>query len=100
MIHDLGDAFDHRNMFLQVALGMISMSRRFDELIEHYGTPTAGLPQPDGAADPALDFVLGLVSFSRTVRSYVDEARAEDGAARAPQRIEDATVARFDGLLR
>ncbi len=103
-VHDLGDAFAERNMFLQVGLGLISLCLGFEELVAAQGgllrpdaadgaeeghrlaaqetTPVLRLQGPErplaggGPAGPVLDFVLGVAAFSQRLLRHAEEASA------------------------
>ncbi|HYC22483.1 MAG TPA: hypothetical protein VEI94_07265 [Candidatus Bathyarchaeia archaeon] len=97
MIHELGERFAERNLFLQVALGMVSLSQRFDALlVEHGFASRAGeslASHPDERPDePVLLFLLGLASFSGRAMQHLDGARRS-----APPRAREPR-ARGDGL--
>lgn len=99
MIHELGDRFAERNLFLQVTLGMVSLSQRFDALLVEHGfasgaeEPLSSQPgeRPD---EPVLLFLLGLASFSGRAMQHLDGARRS-----APPRAREPR-ARGDGLER
>lgn len=101
-----GHRFSERNTYVDAVLGMVAAGRRLDDLVR---SAAASAP-PEGAARPAeddendrvaraalLDFVLGLVSVSRTVRSH-----AEGWAAATAPTIETppSSAVRSPGLLR
>ncbi len=74
-VHRVGDEFEDRNMFLQVTLGLISMTKRFEELLARYGRRPAGLELSDGEqTDPALFPAPGAVSFARRLDLHVATA--------------------------
>jgi len=72
-LHDVANAFDDRNMFLQVALGSIAYLRRFRALLRRHGaSPNAGggsvaatLDEVHPADDDdCLSAVLGVIALS------------------------------------
>jgi hypothetical protein len=66
------DDFAHRNLFLQVTLGLVSCARRFDALLEAHALPGAGPPQDDAEPGDPLLFVLGLVAFRSRLMAAVE----------------------------
>jgi hypothetical protein len=89
VIHELGERFAERNLFLQVALGLVALSKRFDALVVEHAFAAAGDPLAwegdDGRDEPVLLFLLGLASFSHRAMGHLDEARrsARPGAPAA-----------------
>ena len=96
IIHRLSNEFDDRNLFLQVTLGMISLARRWDHLLDHYAPPRPG-PAADRrlgtggrSDDTGLHLVLGLVSFFQNTMQHLERVPpppprpkvAADGAPR------------------
>src|SRR5262245_54851674 len=91
-LHKLGNSFDDRNMFLQVTLGVISLSRRLKDLLNRYGTPAADQKFPDADYaeddDPFLYLVLGLVSCSQHLMWNSTATRSGPRRSRSRLRIE------------
>jgi hypothetical protein len=88
MIDSHGDDFDQRNVFLHLALGMVSASQRLDRVLSRHGRSTeATEPGPLGPEDEMLlDFVLGLVSFRDHALAALSSAhRAPRLAPRRPE---------------
>ncbi len=94
-IHDLGDHFDERNRFLQVALGLVSLAQRFERLLESQAQvvrtsevtntpersakeqpPVLRLFENSDATPPlstSLDIVLGMVAFAQQVLQLAEQ---------------------------
>lgn len=64
--------FAHRNLLLQVTLGLISAAKRFDALVEAHAPPEAPRREGEPALDDALYFVLGLVAFRARLMTAVE----------------------------
>ena len=100
-LHKLDDEFDDRNLFLQVALGLVSACAQFDSLVALHGSVAAASALPAAARspdDPVLDALLGLVALSQCLMAHLNAARsaapaeapaAAAPAARAPRRLRD-----------
>ncbi len=89
-LHELSHQFVHRNLFLHVALGIVSMSRRLDDLIraeaEYASREHRRGPAPGQGEALFLYLMLGLLSFSHRAMAYLDAAR-NDGRARATRAV-------------
>jgi len=71
-VHRVSNEFDDRNLFLQVALGLVSACHQLPSRLDRYAPVTAGRPaEPDRHADAFLHFLLGLVSVSKTVTNHL-----------------------------
>jgi hypothetical protein len=82
LIHKVGNAFDDRNAFLQVTLGMIAVLRRFKAVVRLYGVCTLAVEAPPDVGTPADDpeflyFLLGMCSLSQQAMHYVSLPRAQ-----------------------
>jgi len=83
--------FDHRNLWLQVVLGLLSAGERLERMLNHHA-PAHPAEQPDGsppapaeAADEVLmAFVLGLVGSKAHLHEVLERA-ATDGGAPNPE---------------
>jgi len=115
-----GHRFSERNTYVDAVLGMVAAGRRLDELVRAAAdsAPPAASEREDSAPVPPqtpvgsigrgdndqaagavlLDFVLGLVSVSRTVRGHT-EGWAAASAAPAFEAPRSSPV-RTPGLLR
>ncbi|MBI4516546.1 MAG: hypothetical protein HY699_12110 [Deltaproteobacteria bacterium] len=82
-LHKLGDEFDDRNMFLQVALGLVSFCRQLDCLADDYGRPSAGAAAGAEPA-PVVDAALGLIALSRQVMTHLSAARSATQSPEEP----------------
>ena len=73
--------FDERNLLLQLALGLLSASRRFDRVLQRHATEKASTHDTIAAAEdePVLSFVLGLIAFRARVEWHAGAA-ALDGS--------------------
>jgi len=71
-LDEVRQVFDDRNMFLQVALGLVSASLRFEALLREE-VNLAPRPTID-VEDPALDAVLGVVAFTQRVLRHAEAA--------------------------
>jgi hypothetical protein len=97
MIGSHGDDFDGRNVFLHLALGLVSASRRLDRILaRHARRPPEGPRSPPTREDELLvDFALGLISFRDNARSTLASARR--APLPAPRLVERAPLR---GVLR
>ena len=98
MVHDLGNQFEERNLFLHVALGLLSLSNHLDELLAATPAPAVATGiEGRSAPDPLVDLLLGLLSVSQTVRRHLDSAA---GSRRVSQAPPDATPRTSGAALR
>jgi hypothetical protein len=74
MIHEHRNQFDERNLFLQVTLGLISLSRRFDALLLACGPADPPATAAADQRDRFLDLVLGVAAFSRRAMRHIEAA--------------------------
>jgi hypothetical protein len=81
--HRLSNEFDERNLFLQVGLGLASLSRRVPRLLERHALPARVRAPLDREADAFLHVLLGLLSVSTTVTMHLERAAP---ARRPPRR--------------
>ena len=89
-IHELRDSFDDRNVCLNVVLGMISLLRRFKEVVRDYGSPDPVLDHDGDRESPfqesaLLYGALGLISFSASMMRHLDAAKADASGLRPKQ---------------
>lgn len=103
-LHRLGNSYDDRNLFLQVALGIISLGRRFKRLLADCGTlpPEPHLAGQDGTDSPDefLYILLGLVSCSEHLMRHLPATRVKT-ADHHPQKLRRraaATASAASGL--
>jgi hypothetical protein len=79
MLSDQRAAFPGHERFADALLGLLSSCAAVTEALEHEA------PQPGCATDgPVVELVLGIVSFTRTLRATLgalDRAEAEPAAA-------------------
>jgi hypothetical protein len=84
-LHDVTNAFDDRNMFLQVALGSISYLRRFHALLGRYGASSNGRGDTVDEAlagvrpaddDDCLMAILGVIALSERLMAQRPALRA------------------------
>jgi hypothetical protein len=73
-------AFADRTPFLDLVLGLISATRRFDALLERHGPMRVSRSSNAAENDPSTDFVLGLIAFRRRIEATVAGARARRAA--------------------
>jgi hypothetical protein len=117
-IDRLDSSFEERNVFLHAVLGLISLCRRFEALLEEQAMPPAATValDPDStcaeararatasAEEVAEDAVLGLIVLSRQILAHAEAAQcghetgAVDAARRAPEPA-TADPTRLRGLL-
>jgi hypothetical protein len=99
ILHKHNSEFSERNLFLQLALGVLSASRRLDRVLAENRAipvePKASDPGGDANRDQALvHFVLGVIAFrdralvaltgARSLRSPPREDRDPDADKPAP----------------
>jgi hypothetical protein len=87
-IHELGNSFDERNVCLNVALGMISVLRRFKKVLRDHGSPDERRNDVDEGQSVReenllLYGVLGLISFSTSMMSHLEATKTEASGLRA-----------------
>jgi hypothetical protein len=89
IIHRMGNEFDHRNLWLQLVLGLLSAGERLDAVLERHAperdnTAAAG---PDGD-DALIAFVLGLIACKARLHDVVAapayDRRSLEAASAAP----------------
>ena len=90
---------EERNVFLQLALGLISASHRLDRILSRHGRSEPG---PRHASrnredEQLVHFVLGVVSFRARVMAALETARRSSRPAKAPS---PSPRAPLSGLLR
>jgi hypothetical protein len=74
MIGRHGDAFDERNLFLQLGLGLVSASQRLDRVLGRYGHRVSA--EPSSREDEHLvDFLLGVIAFRDHALQALEAAR-------------------------
>jgi hypothetical protein len=101
ILHRMGNEFDHRNLWLQLVLGLLAAGERLDAVLAQHaperGGPLAGAPatpvEPPVEGDEVLTaFVLGLVAcrehlhtvLAATARDLPGAAAAASTAAASP----------------
>jgi hypothetical protein len=90
-LHEVREVFDNRNMFLQVAMGLVSSSLGFERLLREQASFA---PAPSAHEDdPALDFVLGLVAFTQRILAHAEIAVAQQEHGAGADSIVDVGVA-------
>jgi len=97
VLHRQSEAFDERNLFLQVTLGLLSSSARLDALLDKAAPPVGKAPTC-GAPHPMELALLGAIAISARLRerlaSVVPTPADEEPGAPA------ATPPRPDALRR
>jgi|ERR1700687_554932 len=81
-LHEHREAFDDRNLFLQVTLGLLSVCQQFETIVLAYG-PAKSRANRDTVARPDsfLDCVLGVAALmDRVVSEAQNEAAASVAA--------------------
>lgn len=95
--------FPERDLFLQLALGMVSFARRFDEVLAIGLMPAPDEVDPDPDDVPREEaltfFLLGLVAFRERAMALVDQA-VEPGVDANPSAATRAPVTPLRDLLR
>jgi len=88
-IHELSDHFDERNLFLQVALGIISWCGGFDRLIvEETRVGATASEIASQAEQTVLLLTLGCISLSRcAMRHFQNASVPVQEAGRAAQEV-------------
>jgi hypothetical protein len=77
ILASLGDAFDARNQFLQVLLGLLALEGRLAALVD--GPADADVP-PAPADHPFTHLVLGLVAVGQRLHAHLDALAPDAGA--------------------
>lgn len=83
--HD--DEFVARNLYLQLALGLLSTGERFERLVARHAVPSALTDDHDPRDEALVSLALGLAALHRTVRAHCDEA-----ARTAPMPVAQGTA--------
>jgi hypothetical protein len=84
------EAFEERNGFVDIVLGLVAAGQRFDRFLADQSTEgdafdsAAEAPQPDPAL---IDTILGLIALGERVRSLVP-APFSAGRREAPQTVQ------------
>lgn len=100
IVHDLHEVFEERNLFLLVALGMVSFAQSLREIvvsssmIEPREDVGAGSSSDAQSQEAVLHLLLGVASFSESaldvlarVRADVESAPAVEPAGELPDPI-------------
>lgn len=91
IVHDVGNLFDDRNLFLQVSLGLVAFSERFRHLVVRYGnhppkrTRSGSRRRAVDPVDPVVDLLLGIAAFSERGREVLGRVRAEAEPSTRPR---------------
>lgn len=90
--------FAHRNLLLQVLLGLLSARRRLDPLLERH---VPDEPDPDAVPDEVTYALLGVIAFRDRLDGLLKEHGLEDPGpeARPPEEPEPSSPSPRD-LLR
>jgi hypothetical protein len=88
LLHRHRDEFADRNLFFQLALGLVSSSHRLDALLARHGRGPGEAAKRDRVDEELIHFVLGLICFRDRVMSNLHRARREPPpeAPEAPRR--------------
>ena len=70
IVHEHGDRFDDRNLVLQVLLGLLAISRRYEDWLLAYG-PARSAPSGSVSGDVVLDLALGAIAVSQHLQRRV-----------------------------
>lgn len=89
ILHRMRNEFDHRNLWLQLVLGLISAGERLDALLDRDAPAgrdaIASHPAAATEGDEILiAFVLGLVATKTRLHALLDGAMSGDAAAGVP----------------
>jgi hypothetical protein len=85
ILHRMRSEFDHRNLWLQLLLGLLAAGERLDALLDRHAPARGGEPvgaEDDDADDATVALVLGLVAVTARVRATLEDA-AHDVALHA-----------------
>jgi hypothetical protein len=76
VLHRQSEGFDERNLFLQVALGLLSLGGRLETLLGVSASVGAGTrdARAHGAPDPAELALLGAIATSARLRQRLADA--------------------------
>lgn len=76
ILHEQANEFHHRNLLLQLTLGLVSLGDRLEEILASAAPPAApSEPRCESSAEEALtDFALGLVALHRSLRARLEAA--------------------------
>lgn len=80
IVHEHRDRFDDRNLVLQVLLGLLAVSRRYEDWLLAYG-PAGPAPSPSASGDVVLDLTLGAVAVSQHLQRRVSALTGHPGSA-------------------
>ena len=87
-LHRVSEEFDERNLFLQVALGLLSIADRFDALLDRDAPDRIGIAEGadgDGRADSLLLLVLGAIATSKRLRGLLAAQIAAPTRSQEPE---------------
>jgi hypothetical protein len=100
-LDDMTGSFRQPDVAVHFVLGVLSWSSSLAgaAALERARQQTAGGPKiaPERAAGPALELLLGIVSFDQTLRAALQRAAVEpggEGAARGAETLLDVRLAR------
>ena len=76
ILHEQADEFHHRNLLLQLTLGLVALGDRLEELLDAHAPPSAAAERADPTPEDAalIDFSLGLLALHRSLRAHLDAA--------------------------
>ncbi len=95
------DAFDDRNLFLALSLGVASYAGKLDAAVEvarRQKAAPGSLPAPDGDSE-VLYFALGLVAFSRRAVGFLDAARRPQATSEPGEQMRGESGLSLRGMI-
>ncbi len=101
-LHRQSEEFDDRNLFLQVLLGLVAVTRGVEDVVAEWadGGRTGLPPNSARASDPTELLLLGLVAVSRRFHEHVRRAADAGSAAAVAASTPSPRAAAPDALRR
>jgi len=76
ILHEQADEFHHRNLLLQLTLGLVALGDRLEDLLDEHAPASAAAERPDASPEEAalIDFTLGMLALHRSLRAELEAA--------------------------
>lgn len=79
ILHRMGNEFDHRNLWLQLVLGLLAAGERLDAVLARYAPERDAAATASGGDDEAVAFVLGLIACKTRLHEVLTAAARPAG---------------------
>jgi len=99
IVHRHADAFDDRNAFLQVLLGVVSHCSQAADLVLAFGPGVAGDAPASAELAPVLDAVLGAAALASSVVGALETERDRTSVPSPSEATSPRALVVLRGLL-